>query len=54
MPATLDRECLNMQTEPTKPKTTWDKGKLQQQALALPYKNPVEVWFLNLRSLPAF
>lgn len=32
MPATLGSKHLNMQAEPTKPKTTLVKGKKQQQA----------------------
>lgn len=31
MPATVDSKYLNMQMELLKPKTTWDKGKIQQQ-----------------------
>lgn len=43
MPATPDSKYLNMEREPTKPKTTYDKSKTQQRALTLPSENPVEV-----------
>lgn len=37
----------------TKPKTTWDKGKIQQQALTLPSKNPVKFSPIAASQVPA-